>query len=111
MRELSLNLFQRAVSVGEGGLARIQNLNSGIMFAVERSDKVWAASLYHISRTVKPKAEMISLDRIGWRVLGGIRDGAGFIERVGRSRRNTRRDAIGPDWPSATPVVVSAPSP
>src|SRR5215469_598774 len=62
------------------------------MFAVERSDNVWAASIYHISRTVKPKADMIKLDRIGLRVLGGIGDGAGFIKRVSGSRRNTRRD-------------------
>ena len=62
------------------------------MFAVKRSDGVWTAGLYYISRTVKPKTDMISLDWIGCRVLRGIRYGAGFVKRVCRRGRNIGRD-------------------
>src|ERR1700752_1010985 len=71
------------------------------MFTVKRSDRVWTTSLYHISRIVKPKAEMISLDRIGRWVLSGIGDGARFIKRVGRRRGNTGRDNKGLDTKAA----------
>src|ERR1700749_2406544 len=62
------------------------------MFAIKRSDCVWTAGLYYISRAVKPETDMISLDRIGCWVLRGIRYGAGFVKRVCRRGRNIGRD-------------------
>ena len=44
--------------------SRVEDLNAGIMFAIERRMIARAASLHGIIRIVKPKTEVIDLDGI-----------------------------------------------
>jgi hypothetical protein len=64
--------------------SRIDDLNAGIMFAIERRMSSRAASLRGVIRIVEPKAEMIELHRVD-------RDPICFLgEDCGRAMENVR---------------------
>jgi hypothetical protein len=80
---LLLEVEQRTRGIGE--CCRVQDLNAGVMFPIERGGGRRTACLCGIGRRIEPKAEVIELHGIGRYAGCCLRDDGGrFMKHVGR---------------------------
>jgi len=86
LRVLLLQVEQRTWGIGE--CCRVQDLDAGIMFPVERGVGRRTACIRGIARRIEPKPEVIKLYGIGLHAFCCLRDDGGRARKhVGRRRR------------------------
>jgi hypothetical protein len=82
-------------SIGIGELSGIQDLDTGIMLAIERSHRAGTTQFDDVRRVVEPDADVIHLNRISDGILSGVWDSIGIAERIGRRRSDALGDHEG----------------